>query len=90
MNGEEPDAAIGVEDVLRAVAVMYVPVDDHYAIELMLVAGRGSRDRNVAEEAKTHRMFTHRVMARRPHEAERCFRFALEHAIDGVARRPGG
>ena len=89
VDRKKSHAAVGVKHVLRAVAVVHVPIDDQHAVELMLVAGHAGRDRDVVEQAKAHRPFGERMMAGRPHEAQRGFRFAREHAIDRVARRAG-
>ena len=69
---------------------MHVPIDDQHAIELMLVASDAGRDGDVVEQAEAHRPLGERMMAGRPHEAQRRLRFAREHAIDRIARRAGG
>ena len=49
------DGRVVAEDVLRAVAVVDVPVDDRHALEPELGLRRARRDRDVVEEAEPHR-----------------------------------
>lgn len=53
------------------VAVMHVEVDDRDALEPVHVERMPRRDRDVVEEAEAHRARRLRVMAGRPHAAER-------------------
>ena len=87
MCREEMNLAVLVEDVLRAVAVMDVPIDDQdtpQSVRLSLP----SRDRDVVEQAKTHWVVGQRVMSRRTDEAQRSamLRVRCQHLID---RRAG-
>ena len=53
VDREESDAAVVVEHVLRAVAVVHVPVDDEHAIELELVDRHARRDRRRCRTGKS-------------------------------------
>ncbi len=58
------DPGLVPKDVLRAVAVVHVPVQDEYA--LALGQQGGCRHRHIVENAKTHRPVGRGVMAGRP------------------------
>ena len=60
---------IVLEEMLRAVAVMQVPVDDDDATDARAAEMRG-RDRDVVEETEAHRAPVLGVMTRRPHEGD--------------------
>ena len=64
------DARVVPEDVLRAVAVVDVPVEDRHPLEPMLRLRRAGRDRDVVEQAEAHRPVGRRVVARGPDEGE--------------------
>lgn len=63
VNGEEKDGGIVLEEVLRAVAVMHVPVEDHNLLQaehvLRVTGGYG----NVVEEAEAHGLVVLGVVA---------------------------
>jgi hypothetical protein len=60
---------VGVEDLLRAIAVVRVVVDDQDA--LAAVGERGGGDGHVVEQAETHRTLGAGVVARRSQRQER-------------------
>jgi hypothetical protein len=78
----EEDRLIVGDDVLRAVAVVHVPVDDRDAAkaELGLRPARGDCD--VVEEAEAHRAVALGVVTGRPRDREA----AVAHRIDRRAR----
>ncbi|CAN5395732.1 hypothetical protein BH10PLA2_BH10PLA2_12010 [soil metagenome] len=82
VNAQEILRGIGVEDILRAVTVMHIPVDDQHAIEPVLLASMCSRDGDVVEKAKTHTGFRRRVMSGRPNQAECSVIDATNDVID--------
>jgi len=55
VDRKEADARVVVEQILRPVAVVDVPIDDENAVELKLVDGQLCRDGDVAQQAKSHR-----------------------------------
>jgi hypothetical protein len=69
MDTVEHDAWIVVEDILRAVAVMHVPIDDQDARQAECRLRVFGRQGDVVEQAKTHAPLGRGVMPRRPHQA---------------------
>ncbi len=68
---------------LRAVAVMNVPIHDQHALHAASPERVVRADRHVAEEAESHPISLQRVMARRPHGAERA-RATVDRHVDRV------
>ena len=66
-----------------------VEVDDQDSTQSMMIAGLGGGDRDVAVEAKTHRLGFPGVMSRRPHQRHGALVRPGEHAADGSDRRTG-
>lgn len=54
MRAEEEDAGILIEDILRAVAMVYVPVNDQYAVDAVDLARMASGEGHVVEDAEAH------------------------------------
>ena len=78
------------EDVLGAVAVVHIEVHDGHPIEPVVLECVRRTDSHVVEEAEAHGSAMLRMMARRPHAAERVGRLAREHQVRaeyGGARR---
>ena len=74
---------IGFEDVLRAVAVMDVVIDDgDLARAEMTRVGGG--DRYIVEQAEAHRARALGVVPRRPHDRDRGPVRSGHHALDAV------
>ena len=71
---------VGIEDVLAAVAVMHVDVDDRHARGTCLLSD-ANRDRRVVEEAESHWQVGVGVMSGRPDHGERRAGLALHHRI---------
>ncbi len=80
MHRHVHDAVVGVEHVLRAVAVVRVVVDDENTITA--VGKRGRSDRDVVEQAEPHRTRSRRVMAWWSDRAERRVGIARHECID--------
>src|SRR5579872_5953290 len=88
---EHPLAPRGLaENVLGAVAVMYVEVDDGDTLEPPLLKSMGGRDRHVVEYAKPHGPVAGCMMSAGPHGAKRVARTSLHELIDGEDARAGG
>lgn len=81
---EEEHAAVGVEGVLRAVAVMDVPVDDRHLLHTMRFLRVARCDGHAVVDAKAHPSRGGGVVARRANSRERVPDFA---AKDRVYRR---
>ena len=90
MRAEEKHGRIGVEDVLRAVAVVDVPIGDGDALHSVFALRIAGRDRDVVEQAEAHAAMGRGVMAGRTHDAECVLRFALHDEIDGIQAGSGG
>src|SRR5215213_9998773 len=72
MRREEVDGRIVVEDPLRAIAVMNVPIDDRDPFDLRIFALRvAGCNRDVVEKTEAHRSLFRRVMSGRPNGNER-------------------
>src|SRR5207244_2489363 len=85
--GEE-DVAPAFEDVLRPVAVVHVPVEDHHPLGPQPPAGlRGDGD--VVEQAKAHRARCLRVVPGRTAEHEGVGGAPVPDLLDGADRRAG-
>ena len=67
---DEEDALVVLQDRLRAVAVVHVPVDDRHSPRVAVVQQPPRGHGDVAEEAEAHCPLAERVVARRPHERE--------------------
>ena len=85
---------IGGEDVLGAVAVMDVEIDDRHALDAMGGQRVRGADRDVVEQAEAHRAVALGVVARRAHGAEGGAAFAAHDEVGrehdrarGMARR---
>nr|WP_228282647.1 hypothetical protein [Rubrobacter tropicus] len=85
MGGEVEHGFVGEKDVLGAVAVVDVPVEDGDPLDTAGSCVSGG-DRRVVEEAEAHRVTRARVVTRRPDDGEG--RLPAEGALDGPAGRP--
>ncbi len=56
---------VGLEDILRAVAVMHVPVDDRNALQPVLLLRMTRGNRGIVEEAEAHGAHSLGMMPRR-------------------------
>ena len=81
---------IALEDVLRAVAVVHVEVDDRDALEAVRVERVARGNRYVIEDAESHRPRAAGVMSRRPHRAEGGIVLSCQHEVGSEDRGAGG
>ncbi len=77
---------IGPEDILGAVAVMDVEIDDGGAPDPVFALGVARGNGDVVEEAKAHRLVDLGMMAGRPHRHERVVVGAGHHRVGGRDR----
>ena len=70
------------EDVLRAVAVVDVPVDDCHAIEPVLTPSGSGGDSRAIEKAEAEGLVRLCVMARRAHERKSATHLTTHHAAN--------
>ena len=66
MRAEKQNGRILVEDVLRAVAVMHVPVHDQDALQAVALDRVARPDCDVVEDAESHALFRARMVPGRP------------------------
>jgi hypothetical protein len=71
VRAEIKDAVVVVEDVLRAVTVVIVEIDDENAADVVNLLQVTRGDGDVVEDAEPHAAIACRVMAGRAHRAER-------------------
>src|SRR5690606_6669570 len=84
------DTRILVEDVLRAVAVMHIPVDDQDALDAVFRLCSTRRDRDVVEQTEAHCAIRGRMMSGRTAQRERGPRAAAHDEVDGIDRTARG
>ncbi len=87
MDREERDRGIVVEDLLGAVAVVDVPVDDQDPVEPEPLDGVRRGDGDAAEQAEAHRLVGPGVVAGRPDRAEGPAIGPLDDRRDRIDRR---
>ena len=93
MDREEPDPLAVVVDLLGAVAVVDVEIDDQNAVEPEPFECLRGRQRNVGEDAKPHTIAREGMMSRRTDQAQSPPIAAAHHVrdcLDGRARRQPG
>ena len=83
-------AWIVAENVLGAVAMMHVEIDDGDAFQPMLLERMLGGDGDIVKEAEAHGAAAHRMMPRRAHAAKGIVRLAVQHQVGGKHRRAGG
>jgi hypothetical protein len=74
---------------LGAVSVMYVPIDDQHALDTMLDPCIVSTERDVAEEAESHRAGAQGVMARRTNGTEAPGGASIQRHVDRIEDAAG-
>ena len=70
VQADEQHGRVVLEQVLRAVAVVDVPVEDQNALEVEFVAQRAGGDDDVVEQTEAHRAVALGVVTGRPDRAE--------------------
>ncbi len=86
MQRDRQGVGVGIEDPLRAVAVMHVPVDRRDTAQLVRGAGMADRDGHIGEEAEAHASVGRCVVAGWPHQRIGILHVAPHH---GIQRRHG-
>ena len=89
-DARHQDALVAGDDVLGAVAVMDVEVDDRDPLEAAHVERMARRDGDVVEEAEAHRLLARRVVAGRAHGAEGVVDLAVDDRVGGGDGGAGG
>src|SRR5581483_8810206 len=84
MRAEEEYRAVGIEDLLRAVAVVNVPVGNENPFGAMPALGVSRGNRDVVEDAESHATPRSGVVTGRAHDAERVARMSFHHGVDRI------
>ena len=84
MGGKVEDLPILVKNLLGAVAVMEIPVDDQDPLHPVPGQGMPGADGNVVKDAEPRRLRRLGVVARRPDQGKGVVRLPGNHAVDGV------
>ena len=82
----EQHRGIGPEDVLAAVAVVHVPIDDGDAVYAVHRPGMAGGHRSVVEQAEAHGAGALGMVSRRPHGREGVPGLACHHRVDPLNR----
>ena len=84
------DPRITIDDILGAVAVVYVKVQNRHTRQPMMLQGMAGCDGDAAKETKTHGTIALGVMSRWAHQTEGIAMLTGEHQISCQHTRPGG
>lgn len=87
MRRTEQDAWIILENILRSVPVMDIPINDSDTLHAMMMLRMTRRNRNIVEKAEPHRGGTLSVMSRRAGRDEHIVCNAGKDIIDRGRRR---
>src|SRR6185437_5854422 len=90
VHRDEVDALIALDERLRPVPVVDVPVDDEHAVETVTATRVMGSDRHIAEEAEPHSAVAERVVAGRPDRAEAARGASVDGHVDGIQDAAGG
>ncbi len=92
MHGDEANVALLLDERLRPVAVVNVPVDDQHSLGAVPLTRVVCADGHVPEEAETHRASADRVVTWRANRAEASPgpTPVAEREVDAVEHRTGG
>jgi hypothetical protein len=89
MYREKTDTRFVIEYCLRAVAVVYVPIDDEHPLD-SLIECRLCCEGDVIEKAKTHGRLAQGMVPWWPHQAKRSSIFPAQHSCGRITYRPNG
>ena len=93
MGREKMDSAVRIEDILRSIAVVHVPIHDQNSRETELFNRVSRRDGNVVKETESHRRRVESMMSWGTNQAEGTPIFSANHLLDGLdsssRRHPG-
>ena len=90
MSAEEEHTAVLIKDVLRAVAVMHVPIDDEHLVRAVFALGVAGADTDAVEQAEAHALIRSGVMAWRAHSAKSVVHLARHDRIHRVHHTTDG
>src|SRR4051812_6605492 len=84
VHRHEMDVALALDERLRAVAMVDVPIHDQHALDAMPLTRVVRADPDVAEETEPHRAIAERMVARWAHGAKRSPWSVAEREVDPV------
>lgn len=89
VNGEETDLFVSPEDILGAVTVVDIPVNDQHAVQAVTVDGDLGSQGDVIEQAESHATVGQGMVAGRTHQAECPVLFTVDHLCNRIGYRTG-
>src|ERR1700722_1080754 len=90
MRAEEKHRSVGIENILRPVAVMDVPIGDEHAPGAMLLLGVACRDRDGVKDTEAHPAHRRGMMSRRPSNADGVRNPLFDDGVHRVQRSARG
>ena len=88
MQRDEEYTWISIKSILRAVAVMNIPVNDHHTLEAIGLARVVSGGDGVVEDTEPHGAVAHSMMSRRAKERVGVAHLAIHHGSRPIHRSP--
>ena len=82
MRAKEEHGGIVLETMLRAVAMMHIPIDNQYTLEAILFLHITRGNRHIVEEAEAHRARRFGMVPRRPHRTKYMVHLPAHDRID--------
>ncbi len=90
MDTEVKHVRVVVENLLRAVAVMHIPVDDQHLRKFVLLLDVAGGDGHIVQQAEPHGPVARGVMAGRADGTKRIVDFTCDDGINGRQNAPRG
>ena len=84
VGAEEEDGTVGVERVLRAIAVVHVPIGDQHFGQAVAMLGVSRGNRHVVEDAEAHALLGSGVVAGRADGAESVGGLTGDYGVQGI------
>ncbi len=90
MHAEKLDRRVIIEDVLGAVAMMYVEIDDEDAVDAVMILGPARGNGGVGEKAEAHAKIAQCMVTRWPDQGKAIVRLPPQHGIHDIEQPAGG
>ena len=87
MRGEIQDLSVGIKDLLCAVAMMQIPIDNQDFFNIMYLSGMHCANGDIVENTKSRGISCTRVMPGRANQGKSADSNGLERASGGEKRR---
>ena len=82
MNAKKKHSRVRIKNVLSAIAMMYIPVNDEHPFQAMTGPGVRRCQGDIVEQTEAHAPRRRGVMTRRPDQAQGGPVILLEHGIN--------